>query len=150
MGLLARLLESSSALEIVGQTFNLVDLSEDEVREFIADLSSEYVGLLLLVDVARQAKRLSRRKGTIPRELVDRSPDDRGEPGHGSPDSGLHEPAGHGHVLRTLSTDPVVSVRRNVADNQNAPREVLTGLSGDQDARFAMPRCGPSHVLDQP
>ena len=67
MGLLARLLESSSALEIVGQTFNLVDLSEDEVREFIADLSSEYVGLLLLVDVARQAKRLSRRKRNDPK-----------------------------------------------------------------------------------
>jgi hypothetical protein len=62
MGLLARLLESSSALEIVGRTFSLVDLSEVEVRELIADLSSEYVGLLLLVDVARQAKRLSRRK----------------------------------------------------------------------------------------
>jgi hypothetical protein len=42
MGLLARLLESSSGLEIVGRTFSLVDLSEDEVREFIADLSSEY------------------------------------------------------------------------------------------------------------
>ena len=67
MGLLARLLESSSALEIVGRTFNLVDLSEDEVREFIADLSSEYVGLLLLVDVARQAKRLSRSKRNDPK-----------------------------------------------------------------------------------
>lgn len=134
MDLLARLLEYSSGLEIAGQTFTLVDISEDDARRFIAGLSAEYVGLLLMVDVSFRIKRLSKQKKAraqndwgLVHQMIAESPD----MGHRILIAMSRNVSQD--VLRTLAKDPETSVRLKVAGNQNAPRDVLTLLSTDPD-----------------
>ncbi len=134
MELLGRLLESSDGLEIVGRVMSLTEVTEDEAREFVQELSGEYVGLLLLIDVSRYLKRASeeKRKRTeknwaIVHRRIALSPD-RGHRNLLAMSRLVDQ-----DLLRLLAHDAETSVRLKVASNQAAPRDVLTLLSTDSD-----------------